>query len=231
MPEFERWGIPHLAAIAITVLLPLFLAAWSRHGDSRSRTRIVGLGFSVLLIGEITAQFLYSDRGVVQGWQDLMPLHVCDLALFACVLACLTRKLWCFEIAYFWGLAGTIHGLFTPDLEVGFPGVQFWLFFIGHGGIVGCVLYLVFGMRFKPTFQSVIRAFLALLGYAIVSGLFNLLFGTNYGYTRAKPAAGSIMDHLGPWPWYIVSLVGVAIVSFLILYLPWWIREIGSRDA
>ena len=35
---------------------------------------------------------------------------------FACATACVTRKQWIFEIAYFWGLAGTIHGLLTPDL-------------------------------------------------------------------------------------------------------------------
>ena len=225
MPAFERWGTAHLAAIAITAVLPLILAAWSRHGDKANRTRVVGIGFALLLVGEILAQFLYSDRGTVQEWQELVPLHVCDMALFACVIACLTRKQLAFEIAYFWGLGGTMHGLITPDLEAGFPSPQFWLFFVGHGGIVGCVLYLVFGMQLRPNLKSVVRVFYALLAYAVVSGLFNLMFGTNYGYTRAKPGAGSLMDLLGPWPWYIGSLIVVAVLSFFILYLPWLIKD------
>ena len=231
MPVFERWSTSHLAAIVITVVLPLVLAAWSRHGDRSYRTRLVGIGFAVVLLGEILAQFLYTERGTAPRWQELMPLHLCDMALFACILTCLTRKQYCFEIAYFWGLAGTIHGLFTPDLDTGFPAVQFWLFFVGHGGIVGCVLYLVFGMQFRPVWQSMVRAFLSLLAYGLASGVFNLIFDTNYGYTRAKPASGSLMDALGPWPWYILSLIGVGVLSFLILYLPWWIKDKWSGEC
>ena len=207
------------------MVLPLSLAWWSRQGEKEFRSRIVSSGFALLLLAQIIAQFLYSERGTAPRWQEMMPLHLCDLALFSCVFACISRKQVFFEIAYFWGLAGTIHGLFTPDLDTGFPAVQFWLFFIGHGGIVGCILYLVAGLRFRPIAKSVSRAYLMLLAYGVISGVFNAFFGTNYGYTRAKPGSGSLMDFLGDWPWYIVSLAVLAVVSFLILYLPWWIKD------
>lgn len=187
--------------------------------------RIVGSAFALLLLAEIIAQFLYSDRGQSESWKELMPLHLCDLALFSCILACTLRKQFLFEIAYFWGLAGTIHGLLTPDLAYGFPHPQFWLFFIGHGGIVGSVIYLVTGPRMRPVSQSIKRAYLALLAYAAISGGFNAVFKTNYGYTCAKPASGSLMDFMGPWPWYILSLSAAALLSFLVLYLPWWIKD------
>ena len=36
----------------------------------------------------------------------------------------------------------------------------------------------------------------------------------------------SLIDVLGPWPWYILALEGVGLVLFFLLYLPFAIREV-----
>jgi uncharacterized membrane protein YwaF len=36
------------------------------------------------------------------------------------------------------------------------------------------------------------------------------------------------MDFLGPWPWYILSLAGLALVSSLVNYLPFLIGGLAS---
>jgi uncharacterized membrane protein YwaF len=36
------------------------------------------------------------------------------------------------------------------------------------------------------------------------------------------------MDFLGPWPWYILSLAGLALVSSLVNYLPFLIGGLVS---
>ena len=225
MPTFVRWGTAHLVAIALTALVPLILSWWCHRKETPTPTRIVGMGFALMLLSVIAMQFVWLDRGSAPRWQDMMPLHVCDLALFACAAACLTRKQFIFEIAYFWGLAGTLHGLLTPDLDYAFPAPQYWFFFLGHGGIVGSVLFMVASMHLRPLWRSVFRAYFAMLIYGAGAGLFNLLFDTNYGYVCENPGSGSLMDLLGPWPWYILSLAVVALVSFLILYAPWALAD------
>lgn len=184
-----------------------------------------------MLVGHIIVLFFWLDRGTAPRWQDMMPLHVCDLAVFACAAACLTRKQFLFEIGYFWGLAGTIHGLLTPDLHYGFPAAQFWFFFLGHGGIVGSVLFMVAGMGLRPVCKSILRACGALLAYAVVAGIFDAVFNTNYGFLCAKPASSSLLDLLGPWPWYIGSMLIVGVASFLLLYAPWAIYYLSRRRS
>ena len=49
---------------------------------------------------------------------------------------------------------------------------------------------------------------------------FDYFFGTDYFFLRAKPADPSLLDFLGPWPWYILSTEGVALILFLLIYLP-----------
>lgn len=40
-----------------------------------------------------------------------------------------------------------------------------------------------------------------------------------------KPSNGSLLDYLGAWPWYLISLEIVAFVLFLLLYLPFLIKN------
>jgi hypothetical integral membrane protein (TIGR02206 family) len=67
------------------------------------------------------------------------------------------------------------------------------------------------------------RAMLAVNILAAVVGAFDLLFKANYMYLRAKPRNPSLLDFLGPWPWYIATSEGIALLVFTLLYLPFWL--------
>jgi uncharacterized membrane protein YwaF len=42
---------------------------------------------------------------------------------------------------------------------------------------------------------------------------------------NGKPPTASIFDLLPPWPYYIIYIEIIAIITFLLLYLPFAIRD------
>lgn len=71
---------------------------------------------------------------------------------------------------------------------------------------------------------------IALNIYGLIVGSINALTGWNYGYLCRKPAEPSLLDFLGPWPWYLLSLEFIALATFLLLLLPWWIFDLSRRQ-
>jgi hypothetical integral membrane protein (TIGR02206 family) len=109
--------------------------------------------------------------------------------------------------------------LLTPDVGGG-PGWATVQVFVAHGAVVASVLFLVFARALVPRPGSWWRVFLAVNAYALAVALFDWRFGTNYMYLREKPASATLLDWLGPWPWYLVAGEGVALALLWALHLP-----------
>ena len=71
------------------------------------------------------------------------------------------------ELAYFWGLGGTVQALLTPDLAAGFPAWEFIQFFWSHGGVLLSIVYLIAVQGFRPRPGCILRMFLATNAYAL----------------------------------------------------------------
>jgi hypothetical integral membrane protein (TIGR02206 family) len=85
---------------------------------------------------------------------------------------------------------------------------------------VGAALFLVIGLRLTPRPGAVARVFGLTFGLLALDAAINLLTDGNYMYLRHTPGAHSLLDALGPWPWYIVVAAVLALVFFAILDLP-----------
>jgi uncharacterized membrane protein YwaF len=44
--------------------------------------------------------------------------------------------------------------------------------------------------------------------------------GSQYMYSMRKPETASALDLMGPWPWYLLTAQFVALLLFVLLYLP-----------
>lgn len=159
-----------------------------------------------------------------------LPLALCDVALIVAAVAC-WWPLWPLgvELTYFWGLTGTLQAVATPDLSAGFPQLEFFMFVTGHLGILIAALYLVIGLGLRPRRGSVSVVFTLTVAYTAFVGVFDWLTGSNYMYLAAIPRRASLLSLLGPWPWYILSTAGVALVLLLILDLPFRRRRPARR--
>lgn len=62
------------------------------------------------------------------------------------------------------------------------------------------------------------------LTWVAVTMTFNSIAGSNYGFLNAKPATASLLDVMGPWPWYV--LVGAVLVAGVWAAMTWpWERR------
>jgi hypothetical protein len=55
--------------------------------------------------------------------------------------------------------------------------------------------------------------------------------GSNYLFIMRPPDTPSLIDMLGPWPWYILSLEAIALALCLLLYLPYALRDRRSAGG
>jgi hypothetical integral membrane protein (TIGR02206 family) len=220
---FALFGAAHLVVLGTLLILGVILAWTLGHLEESSRVRL-GKLLGLVLLGYVVAAYGRQGYLGLLNWRDSLPLHLCNWVLIACLVTLFHPNQLASEIAYFWGLTGTIQALLTPDLRQGFPSWPFFQFFWGHGVIILAIIFLIFGRNFRPRPGSVLRMFVAINIYTAVVGSLNYLFDWNYGYLCHRPSQPSLIDHLGPWPWYILSMEAIAASNFWILDRVWRIR-------
>lgn len=230
MHYFTTFSPEHLIAIAI-----IFLTAGVCVGIARNRRfahlvkpvsltlAIVAVGHELFFIGGVIAlgHWHYS-------WG--IPLQLCDLAIFAVALTLIKHYQWVWELAYFWGLGGSLQAVLTPDLGVTFPDYIFIKFFLSHGCIVAGVIFLAVGLRRAITFKSVVRVFVITNVYGLCVLFFNRLAGTNYMYLMEKPTHPSLLDYAGSGITYYFGLEVILILSLTFYYLPYFFIGIKKNS-
>ena len=163
----------------------------------------------------------------------MLPMQLCDWTMIAVVVALLKedRKRW-LEVAYFWGIGGSLQAIFTPNLQFGFPDFRFFTFFLDHGAIVAGIIYLMLSRKFRPTLASVWRTLLWSEIYLVVALAIDQVTGVNYGFLLHKPEAASLLSLLSDWrPLYILQMNLVAIFFFALLYAPFAIFDLVQKKS
>jgi hypothetical integral membrane protein (TIGR02206 family) len=227
---FRPFGLAHLIVIALTVSLPFVLATFVRKSRWPRSERLIGRFFALLLLMNYVGFEIYlaATEGLV--WQKALPFQLCDWAMVAIIVAFLTgRERW-LEVAYFWGIGGTLQAILTPDLKYAFPDVHFFTFFIAHSGIVVAIAFMMIVKRFRPQWMSIVRVFAWSELYFVVTIVVDLLTGENYGYLLHKPAAASLLDALSDERvTYILQMHLLALIFYFVLYLPFALYDLFQR--
>jgi hypothetical integral membrane protein (TIGR02206 family) len=186
--------------------------------------------FAVALVAVEASWWVYVAAGGVPGSQVVqsLPLQLCDVSILIAAAALWTRWPLLVELTYFWGLAGTIQALLWPDLPQAFPSYPYFQYYLAHGGVVAAALLLVVGLGLHPRRNAVIRIAALTLAYAVFVGVVDAVAGANYMYLRAKPPSPTLLDVMGPWPWYIAFAAVIGALLFTILDAPF---RLASRRS
>jgi hypothetical integral membrane protein (TIGR02206 family) len=229
---FRPFGLAHLVVIALTISLPFILASFVRRSRWARSEQVIARLFAGLLLFNYVGYEIYLATTEGLAWQKALPFQLCDWAMIAIIVALLTgRERW-LEVAYFWGIGGTLQAILTPDLKYAFPDVRFLTFFISHSGIVVAIAFLMIVKRFRPHWISIVRVFAWSELYFVLTITVDLLTGENYGYLLHQPAAASLLDLLSHERIvYILEMHLLALTFFVVLYLPFALYDLirGNR--
>ncbi len=224
---FEAFGTEHGAALAAIILCCVGVGVLARRPGLRPLVRWM---LAAIALASIVLWYVWEWRAGLSSWGYSLPLQVCTATTILCVPMLMFRSYRLFEIVYFWGMAGATQALITPDIgPFGFPHFVPLQFFISHGVIWAAIVYMLVAEHMRPRWSSFWRAVAATLLLLALAGFANRATGGNYMYVAAKPPFPTLIDYLGPWPWYILRLVGVGIAFFGLAYLPFAIRDARLR--
>ena len=212
----RQFSLPHIAALAVLVLASL-AALWSARRGRATLAITTALALIILLAwaGEYVADGV---NGTFSAKYTL-PLQLTDAVSAAAIVALTTRSRLAVELTYFWSLSASLQALLTPDLAQNFPSIYYFTYFGYHIGAVVAALMLVFGLRLYPRPKAAFRVFAITVLWAAVAAIGDLITGGNYMYLRAKPVHNSLLNAMGPWPWYIASTAALALAMLLALQL------------
>jgi hypothetical integral membrane protein (TIGR02206 family) len=178
-------------------------------------------GFAVVLLAYAGTMLIVDMLPARWNIDESLPLHISDLTWMTAVYALLTRSHWAFALTYYWGLTLNPQAMITPAVHPGFPDFAFIDFWLQHALVVWAAVYLTWGLGLRPDWAAFRAAATVTVSWSVVVFCINAVAGTNYGFLNAKPDNPSLLDLMGPWPWYLgIELVVVLSVWALITW-PW----------
>ncbi len=229
--RFEAFSGEHLVLLGIFLAGLVVAAARGRvHRNTPSEARarrVAAVAIGCVAVAMQAYQLTPDDFDI----DTSLPLALCDVATVAAVIALWSRSRRAAAFTYYVGLTLTIQGILTPSLAEGFPHPRYFGFWALHFFVVWTASYLTWGLGLRPTWRLYRFAVLATATWAVTVYCFNVVADTNYGYLNAKPDAASLLDLMGPWPWYVlVEVVVIASAWAGLLTLPWWLAERREAD-
>ncbi|MCB0269973.1 MAG: TIGR02206 family membrane protein [Calditrichaeota bacterium] len=221
--EFRSYDRHHkwvlLVTFSLTILLPLIAINWLSLAQQVWLNRLMAMYLSGTII-----VWTFVRLGLKRfDYKNDLPLDICNIIALFLPIAMWQPTQSVNEILYFWVLVGTLQAIITPNVEDGFPTYTFFKYFTVHSGLVVYIIYstTVFGLY--PDWISIWKSIAYLHIYAVLILIVNLLIGSNYFYILRKPNKPSLLDYLGPWPWYLLACEVLIAVLCLVVYLPVWL--------
>ena len=217
MPIFQPFNSLHLQILGIILLCWIFIPFIGLKYFNSKVVLYTSWLFAFLTFGqEMSMIWFRLDNGSFDISKNL-PIHLCSFAVFCSSYALITKNQTAFELAFFWGLAGTFQSLMTPTPEKPFPNLEFNIFFFSHAMIILNVLWLVTVQKMKLRKSIWIRVFIITNSLAVIIGCTNWFLKSSYMYLCQKPPVNHVLL-IGKEPFHIVTFEISAILFFYGLY-------------
>ncbi len=223
-----------IAFIAGTFIAPVLLYFLSRKVRQPRLAQGISIALAVCLLSTYVLNFIWLHKNDSLQFPYSLPMNLCDWAAVAAIVALLKRNVMAFELAYFWGISGTMQALFTPAINMD-GGLRTWSFLINHSVIPASVFWLMFEFGMRPRKGGIWKTLVWSEVYLLCALLANFMWSdANFGFLHHRPEQKTMLNLFPDPHWlYILCINATAVVFFLVLDLPWMIlrRLRGARDS
>jgi hypothetical integral membrane protein (TIGR02206 family) len=215
--------ITMLVILAVSILLPMIYKNKSEVQKSVMTKMIAYIVLAHVVISPYKDLFLLENP---YNWREVLPFHMCDLSEIFLAWFLLGGPKILYKCAFFWGIGGATMAIITPDLS--HHDLDYAFFMIGHGMIVIGIMYATVALNNRPYAKDILTVSLITACVLLpITYTINLLLGepANFWYLMAKPAGASLMDAFPEPPYHLLVLTPLAIATFVIIYVPYFIKD------
>ena len=222
--SFQTFSFEHnsylLGLLLMWIILPLIGKKFLSKDLQRN---VVFILIAVTLLQELLHYFFKINLNTFDIAQDL-SLHMCGISVFISCYALYTKNQAAFELSFFWGLAGALQAILTPDpTRFHFGYISTFWSFLSHGIIIMNVFWLIFVDNMRCRKNSLLNTILVTNGAIFIIGIINSAIGNgaNYWFICEKPSGDSPFL-IGEWPYYLFTFQLAGILFMSLIYLPMW---------
>lgn len=218
---FSLFGTTHLAELAVCVLVIVLVSLWYRHSGEKTRRRIL-VGLTILLLADELLKYV-AMLFTGQWSPKYLPLHLCSINLFVCVLHTWKGWSWCREMLYSLCLPGAVLALLLPSWQA----APVWNVMHLHSASVHALLILypvllVVG-GFRPEPRKLPRTLAILYGACIPIYFVNKALDTNFFFLNdpycnflTTAFTGLLGEKL-----YFLAFLPLSVLIVGLMVLPW----------
>ena len=222
--SFQTFSFEHnsylLGLLLMWIILPLIGKKFLSKDQQRN---VVFILIAITLLQELLHYFFKINLNTFDIAQDL-SLHMCGISVFISCYALYTKNQAAFELSFFWGLAGALQAILTPDpTRFHFGYISTFWSFLSHGIIIMNVFWLIFVDNMRCRKNSLLNTILVTNGAIFIIGIINSVIGNgaNYWFICEKPSGDSPFL-IGEWPYYLFTFQLAGILFMSLIYLPMW---------
>jgi hypothetical integral membrane protein (TIGR02206 family) len=218
----------NLMLLASFVLAVAIFVIGSINNPKQNEKMLKLIVFSIVAL-EISRQIWAISMGNYL-WSEMLPLHLCGIQIFLMPLMLKTKWPLLKNFVYLTAFPGALAALlFNETVFYKYPVFHFQSIqtFVIHTLIMIVPIFLMVFDGFRPKLTYILPSTALLAGIAIFDGVVNVLTGGNYLFIASAPADTPIawVADVTGWPGYIPVMIGIVVIIWLILVLPFTISE------
>ena len=125
------WWIGIIVCFLVISLVIISLRNKSIEFKEKTSTYFAYLAFIVYLTSNIFSV-------IISNWtiKDFLPLHLCNISYFICILVLLNKKQWMYEWTLLLAMPSALNALITPELIWGSSSWYIFEYYFMHGSLI-----------------------------------------------------------------------------------------------